>query len=110
MGITRTEVHTEADLAVATWARIFSNPARVAILRCLLESDSCITGSLSETIGLAQPTISLHLKEMKMAGLIKGRVSGSSLNYCINLEQWEECKRVMSGYFNQNLASDCCCK
>lgn len=110
MGITRTDIHTDADLAIAAWARIFSNPARVAILRYLLESERCITGSLTDTIGLAQPTISLHLKEMKMAGLIQGRVSGSSVNYCINLEQWEACRRVMTGFLNQTLPSDCCCK
>jgi DNA-binding transcriptional ArsR family regulator len=33
---------------------------------------------------LAQPTVSQHLKELKMAGLIKGNIEGNSICYCID--------------------------
>jgi DNA-binding transcriptional ArsR family regulator len=52
-------------------------PARVAILQHLFKINSCICGDLVLEIGLAQPTISQHLKILKSLGLIKGNVEGT---------------------------------
>jgi DNA-binding transcriptional ArsR family regulator len=53
------------------------HPARVAILQHLFKINSCICGDLVLEIGLAQPTISQHLKILKSLGLIKGNVEGT---------------------------------
>tara|TARA_R100000935_G_scaffold55404_1_gene85306 strand:- start:740 stop:892 length:153 start_codon:yes stop_codon:yes gene_type:complete len=49
--------------------------------------ETCICGDLVNEIGLAQPTISQHLKELKSIDLIKGNVEGTSVCYCINTEK-----------------------
>jgi len=63
-----------------------------------------------EEIGLAQPTISQHLKELKYLGLIKGTVEGTSVCYCINAENWTKMKETMLNFLNQDITKveDCC--
>ena len=61
-------------------------------------------------IGLAQPTISQHLKELKHLGLIKGNIEGTSVCYCINIENWTKMKETMLQFINQDISKkdDCC--
>ncbi len=67
-------------------------------------------GDLVNEIGLAQPTISQHLKELKHLGLIKGSVEGTSVCYCINPVKWAEMKTIMAAFLNQDINNtmDCC--
>ena len=91
-------------------AQAFGQPARVAILQHLFKIDSCVCGDLVGEIGLAQPTISQHLKELKYLGLIKGSVEGTSVCYCIDQQNWTQMKEVMSEFLDQDLVqSDHCC-
>jgi len=69
---------------MAQVAKVLGHPARIAILQHLAEVDKCICGDLVDTIGLAQPTISQHLREIKNIGLIKGNIEGTSVCYCID--------------------------
>ena len=99
MGITKSEIFTAQQNEIATIAKAFGHPARIAILQHIIKSNSCICGDLVEEIGLAQPTISQHLKELKNLGLIKGNVEGTSVCYCINQEKWN----VSLGLFKEFL-------
>ena len=65
-------------------AKAIAHPARIAILQQLLKSEVCVCGYLVEELGLAQATISQHLKELKAVNLIQGTVEGNSVCYCIN--------------------------
>lgn len=40
---------------------------------------------LTNYLGLRQPTVSYHLKEMSYAGLLKKRVSGKNAMYSLNI-------------------------
>ena len=71
MGVTKTEIFTDAQNEIATFAKAFAHPARVAILIHLFKANTCICGDLVDEIGLAQATISQHLKELKSIGIIK---------------------------------------
>lgn len=99
MGITKTDIFTEEQNLVASYAKVLGHPARIAILQELIERNSCICGELVTEIGLAQATISQHLKELKQAEIIKGAVEGTSVCYCINPDKWEELKSIFSGLF-----------
>lgn len=109
MGITKTEIFTEQQNQVATFAKAFGHPARVAILQHLFKINACICGDLVEEIGLAQPTISQHLKELKNLGLIKGSIEGTSICYCIDMNNWTEMKTVMMQFLNQDISKENCC-
>lgn len=109
MGLTKTEMFTDEQNQISLFSKVFGHPARVAILQHLFKINSCVCGDLVNEIGLAQPTISQHLKELKNLGLIKGNVEGTSVCYCINSKNWTRMKEVMQQFLDQDiLATDCC--
>jgi len=109
MGLAKTEIFTDKQNQIAQYAKVFGHPARVAILQYLYKLNACVCGDLVDEIGLAQPTISQHLKELKQLGLIKGNVEGTSVCYCINAENWKKMKFVMSDFLDQDLNQKDCC-
>ena len=108
MGVTKSEIFTEEQNTVAKIAKVLGHPARIAILQHLIKSKSCICGDLVEEIGLAQPTISQHLKELKNIKLIKGNTEGTSVCYCIDEENWNEIHKILTQFLTINSASNCC--
>lgn len=109
MGLTKSEKFSATQNEIASFAKVFGHPARVAILEYLFKIDRCVCGSLVEEIGLAQPTISQHLKELKNLGLIKGTIEGTSVCYCIDTENWLEMKKLMYPFLDQDLSNTDCC-
>jgi DNA-binding transcriptional ArsR family regulator len=108
MGLTKSEIFTTQQNQISIIAKAFGHPARVAILQYLFKTNSCICGDLVNVIGLAQPTISQHLKELKNIGLIKGNIEGTSICYCIDKDNWSKMKSVISGFLDQDLNMNCC--
>lgn len=109
MGISKTEIFSEGQNEIATFSKVFGHPARVAILQHLFRINTCICGDLVDEIGLAQPTISQHLKELKNLGLIKGNIEGTSICYCIDIENWTKMKQVMLQFLDQDISKETCC-
>lgn len=106
MGITKSGIFNEEQNKIATIAKVVGHPARVAILQYLFKINTCICGDLVDEIGLAQSTISQHLKELKRLEIIKGSIEGTSICYCINQEKWLEIKTIFSDFLNQK--NQCC--
>jgi len=109
MGLAKTEIFTVEQNKIALFAKVFGHPARVAILEHLFKINTCICGDLVIEIGLAQPTISQHLKELKHLGLIRGNVEGTSVCYCIDQKNWLKMKEVMLHFLNQDISKTDCC-
>ncbi len=109
MGLTKSEIFTDQQNEISTFAKAFAHPARVAILQHLFNIDTCVCGDLVNEIGLAQPTISQHLKELKQLGLIKGNIEGTSVCYCINKENWAQMKDILSPFLNQDIIKKATC-
>ncbi|UNY98895.1 metalloregulator ArsR/SmtB family transcription factor [Zhouia spongiae] len=112
MGITKTDIFTEEQNQIAKIAKVIGHPARVAIIQHLIKVNQCICGDLVDVIGLAQPTISQHLRELKNIGLIKGNIEGTSVCYCIDSENWNRFKSLLSTFFDTYKSDDrrdsCC--
>lgn len=107
MGTTKTEIFTEEQNELASLAKALGHPARIAILEFLVKTNACFCGDIVDEIGLAQATVSQHLKELKKAGIIKGEVDGTSVCYCINPETWTKLTGSFSGLFN-SVTQSCC--
>src|SRR4051812_732483 len=107
MGLTKAELFTKTQNEIAAMAKAIAHPARIAILQHLLKANACINGDLVEQLGLAQATISQHLKELKAVGLIQGTIKGTAVCYCINPKAWNEYKKVFAAFFKP--VSDSCC-
>jgi DNA-binding transcriptional ArsR family regulator len=109
MGITKTEIFTDKQNKLATMMKALAHPARIAIIQHIIKIDSCICGDLVEELGLAQPTISQHLKELKNAGLIQGTIEGTSVCYCIDPKVWKQFKGILDSFFvSYNKNNKCC--
>ena len=110
MGITKSEIFSLEQNELATLAKVLAHPARIAILQELVKLNTCACGYLVDEIGLAQATISQHLKELKSVGLIKGTIEGTSMCYCINTDKWEELKVLFAAFFDIQTKnkSNCC--
>jgi ArsR family transcriptional regulator, arsenate/arsenite/antimonite-responsive transcriptional repressor len=76
----RSECDPDEELAVL--GRALGHPARVRILRFLLEREECMAGAIADELPLAQSTVSQHLKVLREAGLIHGEVDGTRICYC----------------------------
>lgn len=109
MGVTRTDLFTAEQNEISKIAKALAHPARVAIIDYLLKSNACINGDLVTELGLAQATISQHLKELKNMGIIQGTIEGVSVSYCINPVRWSEVKDLFSGLFDQYKGIVSCC-
>lgn len=110
MGITKSEIYTAKQNRMAALLKALAHPARIAILEFLIQSRSCICGDLVEELGLAQATISQHLKELKTAGIIKGTVEGASVCYCIDEKVWKQFKDQLDKFFGsyEGRNNSCC--
>jgi predicted transcriptional regulator len=101
MGVTRTDLFTKEQNELAQVAKAIAHPARVAIIQYLLRCNACINGDLVQELGLAQATISQHLRELKDIGIIQGTIEGVSVSYCINASRWNEIKSMLDILFSQ---------
>ena len=109
MGLTKTDIFSKEQNELALLLKAMAHPARIAILQRILESNTCICGDLVEELGLAQATISQHLKELKNAGLIQGTIEGVSICYCINPVIWKNLEGQLSKFFSSyHGKADCC--
>lgn len=109
MGITRSDIFSDDINKTALLAKAFAHPARLTILKHLIDSKSCIVSDLVDVVGLSQPTISQHLKELRNIGLIKGEIEGPRVCYCINESVWDEVKETFTELFTLYDSSRSCC-
>jgi predicted transcriptional regulator len=110
MGLTKTQNYTEEQLQLSKMMKVMGHPARIAILQSIIKTKTCVCGDLVTEIGLAQSTVSQHLKELKAVGLIQGTIEGTSMCYCINVENWNELNTQTNNLFNSANCKDlgCC--
>ncbi|MCP4876612.1 MAG: winged helix-turn-helix transcriptional regulator [Gammaproteobacteria bacterium] len=73
-----------ADEEIALIAKALSHPARIQIIRLLLSKKTCIGGDIVDVIGLAQSTVSEHLRILKASGIISGEIARPRVCYSLN--------------------------
>ena len=79
----------------AALAKALGHPARVRIMRLLLGHDACYCGQLVDELGLAQATVSQHLKMLRDAGLITGEIEGPRTCYCASRARLAELHKLV---------------
>ena len=90
--------------------KALAHPARLAILKYLAETRTCITGDIADELPLGRTTVNQHLKELKDAGLIKGTTEGVKTCYCLNPEKIKELKEISEAFLNEiNISADFDC-
>lgn len=82
---------------LARMCKALSHPARVQLLRHLINHGECYFGSLTDVLPLAPSTISKHVSILKDAGLIEGSSDVQRVCYCVNQQRLQQLKRVVGG-------------
>jgi ArsR family transcriptional regulator, arsenate/arsenite/antimonite-responsive transcriptional repressor len=91
----------QQDKLIARFAKALSHPARVYIIRELSAMNACCTsGELFEKLPIARSTLSQHLKELKLSGLIQGEINPPFIKYCINRQHWELAQETFKELLN----------
>ena len=100
MAQAKTELFDKNLASDAALFKALAHPARLAILQYLARIKICITGDISDELPLSRTTINQHLKELKKAGLIQGRIDGVKVNYCLDPKRICELGEVFRNYFS----------
>ncbi|MCB0410164.1 MAG: winged helix-turn-helix transcriptional regulator [Flavobacteriales bacterium] len=111
MGLTKSNLFTEEQNQLAAIAKAVAHPARIAIIQHIIKSKTCINNELVKELGLAQATVSQHLKALKEVGIIQGTIEGASICYCIDSVIWDKMKNELAAFFEQSVScsSENCC-
>jgi ArsR family transcriptional regulator len=99
--------------ALATVAKALGHPARVNIVRLLLAKPSCIGFDIVEEVGLAQSTVSEHLRILKAAGIIIGEIDRPRICYSLNPDSLLPLAGLLNAVFEKDargeLRGSVCC-
>jgi DNA-binding transcriptional ArsR family regulator len=79
-----------------------AHPGRRALLRLVLDRELPVS-ELAERIGVSQPAASQHLKVLRDAGLVRGRVDGRRRLYRVDLNGLERLRRELDAYWGPAL-------
>ena len=74
---------SDLDESIADIAKALGHPARVKIIRTLLNKTSCVGSEITSEVGLAQSTVSEHLRILKVAGVIVGEIEHPRVCYTL---------------------------
>jgi ArsR family transcriptional regulator, arsenate/arsenite/antimonite-responsive transcriptional repressor len=87
---------------LAAIAKALGHPARIHIVRLLLAKQSCIGCDIVDEVGLAQSTVSEHLRILREAGVITGEIERPHVCYSLNPDRLVPLARLL------NAVSDAC--
>ena len=90
------------DDDVAALAKALAHPARIQIIRLLLEKQACIGCDIVDEVGLAQSTVSEHLRILKAAGVIAGEVEHPRVCYSLNPDCLIPLARLLNMVFDRD--------
>ena len=100
MAYTKSELFSPELQNCSTLFKALAHPARLAILKYLADTKTCITGDLADELPLGRTTVNQHLKELKDAGLIQGTTEGVKTCYCLNVRNVCELKKMAEKFLN----------
>lgn len=92
MAYSKKDEFSTVDVQIANFAKSMAHPARIAILKLLAERTTGTCGEIVEKLPLSQASISRHLDELKIAGLVIGKPDGTKMCYSVHVEN---CKKAM---------------
>jgi len=108
MATNKKEAFGQDEQELAALAKALAHPARIAILKELARRQTCICGEIVEVLPLAQSTVSQHLKELQLAGLVQGTVEGVKSCYCINRATFQRFEKMLESFFTTTANQQCC--
>jgi ArsR family transcriptional regulator len=87
---------------VAALAKALAHPARIRIVRLLLAQKTCIGCDIVDEVGLAQSTVSEHLRILKAAGIITGDIEHPRVCYSLNARRLSPLAGLLDAVFGKD--------
>ena len=111
MAYSKIELFSEELQKCSELYKALAHPARLAILKYLAETRTCITGDIADELPLGRTTVNQHLKELKDAGLITGITNGAMTCYCLNRDTIKKLKKISEDFINEiDITVNCNCE
>jgi ArsR family transcriptional regulator len=105
--------HPAASEEIAAVAKALGHPARIHIVRLLLEKQSCIGCDIVEEVGLVQSTVSEHLRILREAGIIRGEIERPRICYSLDPNSLRPLAALLDAIFQKEsrgeLNGSICC-
>jgi len=92
--------YTTGQVKLARFTKALGHPARIKILEILAQQECCYSGNIADEFPIALSTLSQHLKELKKSGLIQGEINPPRIKYCINKENWDLAKKLLTSFLS----------
>jgi ArsR family transcriptional regulator, arsenate/arsenite/antimonite-responsive transcriptional repressor len=89
-GVPGTEQYEKFAKDLAQYTRAIGHPARIAVLIAVARKGEGPIREIIEIPELSKSTVLQHLRELKRAGLIQGKLYGSKTEYTIDFEKFSE--------------------
>jgi DNA-binding transcriptional ArsR family regulator len=81
MAFAKTDQFDQSIIEMAEFANALSHPARIALLKYLLDHPDCRCTELVDSLPLSQPSCSRHLAELRKANLVVATQHGNEVHY-----------------------------
>jgi DNA-binding transcriptional ArsR family regulator len=82
--------YTNLATAIAHYSRALGHPARIALLVEIAKKGGKVKGEALDLPMMSQATVLQHLRELKRAGLIQGRIFGARSEFKIDQQKLNE--------------------
>ena len=102
MGTTKYQAYSTEQIEMARLFKALAHPARLAIIENILRYESLSGKDLQFYIPLSQSTISQHLKELFVAGIIDIRADGNKSVYTIKKLALIEITKCINRFVSQH--------
>jgi len=102
MGTTKKLVFQEDIYSTAEIFKALGHPARLQILKILLNKKRCTCGTIVDELPLAQSTVSKHLLELKKVNLVSLNIQGKKTVYSLIEDNLMFTKDFLLNYISLN--------
>jgi ArsR family transcriptional regulator len=96
------------DALLAERLKALGHPARLEILRLLATRGTCVCGEVVKVMPLSQATVSQHLKVLKEAGLVCGRIDGKNSCYGLDPDGIADLRAALDALLGGLSGAVCC--
>lgn len=86
---------------MAHFTRAVGHPARIAVLLEIAKRGYKIQGEIIEVPQLSKATVLQHLRELKRAGFIQGRIFGARAEYQLDTRLLEEFGTIFTEFMKE---------
>ncbi|WP_064608412.1 ArsR/SmtB family transcription factor [Photobacterium sp. J15] len=90
------EVDEVKEQALANAAKALAHPARIRILRILARQQGCLNSDLVSELGLAQSTVSEHLRILKVAGFVIAEPNPPRICFSVDQAKLDQFRELLS--------------